>query len=106
MMTGEDYKASLRKYAELLKPGGKIYLDALAMRRKLRLSTFMKRFIYPGNSAPLLLHSYLREVARSPFELLSVIDDRHNYFLTCRDWAVRLSHSCTRPCWSRVTIRP
>lgn len=85
-----DYKTSLRKYAELLKPGGRVYLDALAMRTKQGTSTFMKRYIYPGNSAPLLLHQYLRHVARSPFELLSVADDRHNYYLTCREWALRL----------------
>ncbi|MEV0394956.1 class I SAM-dependent methyltransferase [Polymorphospora rubra] len=85
-----DYRTTLRKYAELLRPGGRVYLDALAMRRKHAASTFMKRYIYPGNSAPLLLHQYLRHVARSPFELLRIEDDRHNYFLTCREWARRL----------------
>jgi cyclopropane-fatty-acyl-phospholipid synthase len=85
-----DYRASLRKYAELVKPGGSVYLDALAMRAKHRVSTFMSRYIYPGKSSPLLLHSYLHQVARSPFELISVDDDRHNYFLTCREWAKRL----------------
>ncbi len=85
-----DYRTTLRTYADLLKPGGRVYLDALAMRRKQQLSTFFKSYIYPGNSAPLLLHSYLRQVARSPFELVSLTDDRHNYFLTCREWATRL----------------
>ena len=85
-----DYKATLRKYSELIKPGGRIYLDALAMRRKHGVSTFMSRYIYPGKSSPLLLHSYLRQVARSPFQLVSIDDDRHNYFLTCREWAKRL----------------
>ncbi|GIF50676.1 cyclopropane-fatty-acyl-phospholipid synthase [Asanoa ferruginea] len=85
-----DYKTTLAKYAELLRPGGRVYLDALAMRRKHGISTFMKRYIYPGNSAPLLLHQYLRHVSRSPFELISVADDRHNYYLTCREWAKRL----------------
>jgi cyclopropane-fatty-acyl-phospholipid synthase len=85
-----NYKATLRKYAELVKPGGAVYLDALAMRAKHRVSTFMSRYIYPGESSPLLLHSYLRQVARSPFELVSVDDDRHNYYLTCREWARRL----------------
>jgi cyclopropane-fatty-acyl-phospholipid synthase len=28
-----DYRTTLRKYAELLRPGGRVYLDALAMRR-------------------------------------------------------------------------
>jgi cyclopropane-fatty-acyl-phospholipid synthase len=85
-----DYRASLRKYAELLKPGGSVYLDALAMRAKHRVSTFMSRYIYPGGSSPLVLHEYLKRVARSPFELISVIDDRHNYHLTCKAWAQRL----------------
>jgi cyclopropane-fatty-acyl-phospholipid synthase len=85
-----DYRASLLKYAELLKPGGKVYLDALAMRAKHRVSTFMSRYIYPGGSSPLVLHEYMKRVARSPFELISVVDDRHNYHLTCKAWAQRL----------------
>ncbi|OLB75135.1 MAG: methyltransferase type 12 [Actinobacteria bacterium 13_2_20CM_2_71_6] len=85
-----NYRATIRKYAELVKPGGHVYLDALAMRAKYQVSTFMRRYVYPGGSSPLLLHAYLREVARSPFELISVVDDRHNYFLTCQRWAQRL----------------
>lgn len=85
-----NYRATLRKYAEFVRPGGRVYCDALAMRAKHRVSTFMSRYIYPGKSSPLLLHSYLREVARSPFELVSIQDDQHNYFLTCREWARRL----------------
>ena len=87
-----DYKSSLRKYGELLKPGGGVYLDALAMRTKHNVSTFMSRYIYPGGSSPLLLHEYLRQVAKSPFELIRVDDDRHNYHLTCKAWAERLDY--------------
>ncbi|GLZ39797.1 class I SAM-dependent methyltransferase [Actinokineospora sp. NBRC 105648] len=85
-----DYGASLRKYQELLRPGGRVYLDALAMRAKHRVSTFMSRYIYPGVSTPLLLHDYLRQVAKSPFYLTSVDDERHNYYLTCKAWAEKL----------------
>jgi cyclopropane-fatty-acyl-phospholipid synthase len=85
-----DYRTTLRKYAELVKPGGAVYLDALAMRTKHRISTFMSRYVYPGGQSPLLLHQYLREVAHSPFELISLEDDRHNYHLTCKRWAQRL----------------
>ncbi|HEY7175356.1 MAG TPA: class I SAM-dependent methyltransferase [Micromonosporaceae bacterium] len=85
-----NYRATIRKYAELIKPGGRVYLDALAMRRKHNISTFMSRYVYPGGQSPLLLHEYLHEVARSPFELISVVDDRHNYYLTCERWAQRL----------------
>jgi cyclopropane-fatty-acyl-phospholipid synthase len=85
-----DYQATLRAYARLVRPGGRIYLDAFAMRHRYHLSTFFKSHVSPGNSAPLVLHSYLRHVAHSPFELLRVLDDRHNYYLTCREWARRL----------------
>ncbi len=85
-----NYKTTIKKYAELLKPGGSVYLDALAMRAKHNISTFMSRYVYPGGQSPLLLHAYLREVAHSPFELISIEDDRHNYMLTCKRWAERL----------------
>jgi cyclopropane-fatty-acyl-phospholipid synthase len=85
-----NYRATLHKYAELLRPGGNVYLDALAMRAKHRVSTFMSRYIYPGGSSPLLLHEYLAKVARSPFQLVSIDDERHNYHLTCKAWAQRL----------------
>jgi cyclopropane-fatty-acyl-phospholipid synthase len=85
-----DYKTSLKQYAAWLKPGGRVYLDALAMRTKHNVSTFMSRYIYPGKSSPLVLHQYLKHVAHSPFQLISVEDDRHNYHLTCAEWARRL----------------
>jgi cyclopropane-fatty-acyl-phospholipid synthase len=84
-----NYRRTLRRYAELLRPGGTVYLDALAMRARNDVSSFMRRYIYPGASSPLVLHEYLREVARSPFLLRNVIDERHNYHLTCKAWAER-----------------
>ena len=102
-----NYRATLRKYSELLKPGGKIYLDALAMRAKHRVSSFMSRHIYGGSSSPLSLHGYLRCVARSPFTLTSVSDERENYFRTCRDWARRLDNARDDVCeqWGSETYR-
>ena len=84
-----DYDHSLALYRSLLKPGGKVYLDASAMRRKYDLSSFLRRHIYPGNGSPMCLHDYLGAVARSPFRLEVVYDDRHNYHLTARHWAER-----------------
>ena len=46
----------------------------------------MSRYVYPGHSSPLVLHSYLAAVARTPFELVCVHEDRHNYYLTCKAW--------------------
>ena len=85
-----DYAATLRKYRALLKPGGRIYLDASATRRKHGHSTFLERRVFPGDGSLLSLHQYLAAVAATPFQLLSVHDDRRNYELTCRAWARNL----------------
>jgi cyclopropane-fatty-acyl-phospholipid synthase len=85
-----DYRATLRAYGRLLAPGGRIYLDAVATRAKYRVSTYFSRYIYPGNATPVVLHSYLAAVARSPFELVSVHDDTASYQRTCEVWAQNL----------------
>jgi cyclopropane-fatty-acyl-phospholipid synthase len=86
-----DYRATLRKYASLLVPGGRVYLDASAQRIKHDHSAFLERYLFPGNGSPLCLHEYLAEVARSPFQLLGVYDDRRNYGLTTAAWARNLA---------------
>ncbi|CAA9320006.1 MAG: Cyclopropane-fatty-acyl-phospholipid synthase [uncultured Gemmatimonadetes bacterium] len=91
-----DYKATLAKYATLLKPGGRVFLDASATRVKYDVSAFFERYIFRGNGSPLCLHDYLREVARSPFEVEAVHNDRRNYLLTARHWAERLDASRER----------
>jgi len=85
-----DYRDTLRKYLSLLKPGGRIYLDASAAREKHGQSAFLEKHVYPGNGSQLCLHEYLAEVARTPLQLLGVYDDRHSYYLTTRKWAESL----------------
>ena len=70
-----------------MKPGGRVYLDASATRHKHQKDAFISRYIYPGNHSFLCLHDFLKAVADSPFEVLAVYNDRHNYFLTCKAWA-------------------
>jgi cyclopropane-fatty-acyl-phospholipid synthase len=85
-----NYGASLKHYEKLLKPGGYLYLDASADRIKYNQGTFMSKYVFEGNATLLCLHEYLAEAARTPFELIGVWNDRHNYYLTCREWAKRL----------------
>ena len=85
-----DYPATLARYLALVKPGGRVYLDASAQRRKHDHSTFMERHLFPGNGSPLCLHDYLAELARTPLQLLGVWDDRESYGRTTRAWAGRL----------------
>ncbi len=85
-----DYPAVLRQVQRLLKPCGRVYLDTSASRDKYDKPNFIARYIFPAHHAFLCLHDFLRAVAKSPLEVLTVDNDRHNYFLTCRAWAENL----------------
>jgi cyclopropane-fatty-acyl-phospholipid synthase len=85
-----DYPRTLATYLDLLKPGGRVYLDASAARRKNWVSTFVEKQLFPGNGSPLALASYVKAVSRSPLELELVINDRENYGLTTQHWAENL----------------
>lgn len=84
-----DYDKTLGLYRSMLKPGGKVYLDASAKRKKYDISSFLRKHIYPGNGSPMCLHDYLRAVSESSFQLEVVHDDRHSYALTAKHWAER-----------------
>jgi cyclopropane-fatty-acyl-phospholipid synthase len=85
-----DYGRTLKKYASLLKPGGRMVLDASASRRKYAVSGFFEKHIYRGNGTTLCLHDYLAHVSRSPFSVDVVYNDTYNYELTSRHWAQNL----------------
>jgi len=85
-----DYRGTLKKYASLLKPGGRVCLDASATRRKYDVSAFFEKHIFPGNGSPVCIHDYLARVAASPFSVMGVYNDTHNYELTTRHWARNL----------------
>jgi cyclopropane-fatty-acyl-phospholipid synthase len=85
-----DYPRTLAKYLSLLKPGGRVYLDASAARRKHFVSTFVEKQLFPGNGSPLSLKNYVAALSRTPMELESVINDRVNYGITTRRWAENL----------------
>lgn len=85
-----DYPAVLQHLRSLLKPGGRVYLDASASREKYSKPTFVSRYIFPGDHAYFCLHAFLNEVAKSQMEVLEVYNDRHNYYLTCKAWAENL----------------
>ena len=82
-----QYDRVLAKFATLLKPGGNIFLDGSACTRKYELSSFMVKYIYPGNHSFLVLHDFLDKLAGTPFHVLEIFNDRYSYFLTFQQWA-------------------
>ncbi len=85
-----DYRAVLNRFEALLRPGGRVYLDASAARFKYRASSFITRRIYPGNHSFFVLHDFLAAVARTSFRVRAVHDDRVDYFRTFVHWARNL----------------
>ena len=85
-----DYARTLEAYRSLLKPGGRVALDASACRKKYDVSAFFEKHIFRGNGTPVCIHDYLGEVARSAFSLVCVLDDTRNYEITTRRWAENL----------------
>lgn len=82
-----DYRAVLEKFATLLKPGGRIFLDGSACTKKYELSSYMVKYIYAGNHSFLVLHDFLDKLAKTPLEVEEIFNDRHSYFLTFQQWA-------------------
>ena len=87
------YEKVLKKFYQLLKPGGLVFLDGSAARKKYELSTFMVRHIYPGNHSFLVLDDFLNKANKTLFEILEVHNDRHSYYLTFKQWAENLENS-------------
>jgi cyclopropane-fatty-acyl-phospholipid synthase len=85
-----NYERVLKKFARLLKPGGLVFLDGSAAKKKYELSTFMVRHIYPGNHSFLVLDDFLNKLAKTELEVMEVQNDRWSYFLTFRQWARNL----------------
>jgi cyclopropane-fatty-acyl-phospholipid synthase len=85
-----DYARTLASYRSLLRPGGRVYLDASAARRKNRVTTFFENQIFRGNGSPLSLKNYVTALSRSALELEVVLNDRVNYGITTRRWAENL----------------
>jgi cyclopropane-fatty-acyl-phospholipid synthase len=85
-----DYERVLKKFSSLLKPGGKVFLDGSAWKKKYELSTFMIRHIYPGNHSFLVLDDFLNKIFKTDFEVDVIHNDRWSYYLTFKQWAMNL----------------
>ena len=85
-----NYEKVLSKFFRLLKPGGLVFLDGSAARKKYELSTFMVRYIYPGNHSFLVLDDFLNKLNKTEFECEEVHSDRWSYYLTFKQWAKNL----------------
>jgi cyclopropane-fatty-acyl-phospholipid synthase len=83
-----QYQQVLRKFSEMLRPGGRIFLDGSSAAKKYALSSTTVKHIFPGNHSPWVLHDFLKHLSSTQFYVQEMFDDRHSYFLTLRSWAM------------------
>jgi len=85
-----DYLRVMKKFASLLKPGGRVFLDGSAAYKKYELSSFMVKYNYAGNHSFLVLPDLLDKIAKTPLLVEEVFDDSRSYRLTLMQWAKNL----------------
>jgi cyclopropane-fatty-acyl-phospholipid synthase len=87
------YDKVLAKFQDLLKPGGNIFLDGSACTKKYELSSFMVKYIYPGNHSFLVLHDFMTQVSKTKLNMKECFSDRWSYFLTFKQWAINFDNN-------------
>ncbi len=100
-----DYPLVLSRLAELLAPGGRVYLDFATAKVPVGTSSFVTKYVWPGSFRQVFMPELIAAIDRSPIELVGVWDDRRNYHLWAkkgherwlenRDAVIRLSDETT-----------
>ena len=88
-----DYHRVLEKFATLIKPGGRIFLDGSACNTKFELSSFMVKHIYGGNHSFLVLPDLLDKLAKTQMQAVEIFNDSKSYMLTLMQWAKNLDQN-------------
>jgi cyclopropane-fatty-acyl-phospholipid synthase len=84
------YRRLFARFARLLKPGARVYMDFTAQRKKYAANAFVYRHVFEGNHTPVYLPGLFKAAALEGFEPIALHNDRHSYFLTLQAWARNL----------------
>ena len=81
-----DFPAVMERLARWVKPGKRIYLDFMAATEHFRFPAFISKYVYRGAVCRVYMPRFVEAVTNSPLQLVSVHNDRRNYYLTARHW--------------------
>ena len=77
-----DYKRVMQKLPELLKPGGRVYLDFASDKESFAATrSFITKYIWPGTFRLVYMPEFIEAINTSFLEIKGIYDDRHNYHL-------------------------
>lgn len=85
-----DYERLFGCFERLVRPGGFVYMDFAANRKKYAVRSFTYRYVFPGNHTPVVLPELLAAANQTTFEPVAVHNDRRSYYLTLKAWAEKL----------------
>ena len=93
-----DYQPVLNRVSGWLAPGGCIYMDFAAVARRFQISGFIARNVWPGGFRMVKMPQFVVAVDQSPLELVSVSNDRENYYTFTKLGYERWSASHAQVC--------
>lgn len=88
-----DYRRFARKTWDLLKPGGRLYLDGSAAVEKYAVSSFARDYIWGGTHTYMTVQDVIGELLYHGFALMRLEGETLDYHLTMLEWARRLDQA-------------
>jgi cyclopropane-fatty-acyl-phospholipid synthase len=88
-----NYSRFCSKVWDVLKPGGRLYLDASATKEKYAVSPVTRAYTWPGHHAFLGLQDMTQELLFHGFEIVEVRRETRDYELTITHWAERFERA-------------
>jgi cyclopropane-fatty-acyl-phospholipid synthase len=85
-----DYPRLFARFARLLRPGGRVYMDFAAQKDEKPIGEFVARYVFKGNHRPVYLPGLFKGAVANGFEPIALHNDRHSYYLTLQAWARNL----------------
>lgn len=80
-----DYPWVMRRLGELLKPGGRVYLDFAAGKVPFGTSTFITKYVWPGTFRMVYMPELMAAADEARVHVVGVWDDRRNYHLWAKN---------------------
>ncbi|MES1241750.1 MAG: class I SAM-dependent methyltransferase [Acidobacteriota bacterium] len=84
-----DYPWVLRRLAELVKPGGRVYLDFAAGKVPVATSSFITKYVWPGSFRMVYMPELMAAADEARVHVVGVWDDRRNYHLWAKNGHTR-----------------
>jgi cyclopropane-fatty-acyl-phospholipid synthase len=101
------YRLFCQRVWEVLKPDGRLYVDASATKEKFAANAFTRRYTWHGPHSCLALPDLVEELLFHGFRMVDVVQDSRDYERTMRAWALRLeaNHDHIAATWGEYLYR-